>query len=109
MSNGERGSLSSSTAHLDLWWFTGTHAAREEAEGVKAPTAGFVVGAARLLIAVLGAHQDGAGPLQVALAVVCVKRQRSDQRIGGIADLAQGDQWIFPPAAARSDGPRRDD
>jgi hypothetical protein len=31
------------------------------------------------LIAKLGAFQDGAGPLEVTLAVICVKRQRGHQ------------------------------
>jgi hypothetical protein len=83
--------------------------AREESEGVKATAASFVVRAARLLIAMLGAFQDGAGPLEVTLAVLGVKRQRSDQGIRCIADLAEGDQWVFPPEAALSGGPGRDD
>jgi hypothetical protein len=85
------------------------HAACEEAEGVKATAAGFVVRAARLLIAELGASQDGAGTREVTLTVVRVKRQRGDQCVGGVADLAERDQRIFPPAAARSGRPRRDD
>ena len=71
--------------------------------------AGFVVGAPRLLVAKLSAHQDGAGTLQVTLPVIGIKRQGGDQGVGGIADLAQCDQWVFPPEAARSGGPRRDD
>lgn len=85
------------------------HVAREEAEGVEATAAGFVVRAARLLIAKLSALQVGAGPLQVTLAVIGVKRQRGDQGVGGIADLAEGEQWVFPPEAARFGGPGRDD
>ena len=85
------------------------HAAREEPESVEATAAGFVVRAARLLIAELGAGQDGTGTVQVAFAVVGVKRQRGDQCVGGVADLAERDQWVFPPEAARFDGPRRDD
>jgi hypothetical protein len=85
------------------------HAAREESEGVEATAAGFVVRATRLLIAKLGARQDGTGPLQVTLSVVRVKWQRSDQCIGGVADLAQGERRVFPPLAAQSGGPRRDD
>ena len=76
---------------------------------MEATAAGFVVRAARLLIAKLGACQDGAGPLKVTLTVIGVKGQRGDQGGGGIADLAEGDQWIFPPEAARFGGPRRDD
>ena len=83
--------------------------AREEAESVEATAAGFIVRAARLLIANLRAFQDGAGPREVTLAVIGVKRQRADQGVGGVADLAEREQWVFPPAAARCDGPRRDD
>jgi len=97
------------SAPLNLWWDTGSHAAREEAEGVEATAARFVVRTARLLIAKLGALQDRAGTLQVTLPVSGVKRQRGDPGVGGIADLAQRDQWVFPPAAARSGGPRRGD
>ena len=83
--------------------------AREESEGVEAPAAGFVVRAACLPIAMLRAHQDGAGTLQMTLSVVCVKRQRGDQCVGGVADLAERDRRVFPPEAAGSGGPRRDD
>jgi hypothetical protein len=76
---------------------------------MEAAAAGFVVRAARLLIAELGAYQDRAGTLQVALPLVRVKRQRGDQGVGGIADLAQRDGRIFPPEAAQPGGPRRDD
>jgi hypothetical protein len=54
------------------------HAACEEAEGVEATAASFVMRAARLLIAELGALEDGAGTLQVTLPMICVKRQRGD-------------------------------
>ena len=85
------------------------HVAREESESVEATAARFVVRAARLLIAKLGAFQDDAGTLQVTLPVVWVKRQRGDQRVGGVADLAECDQRVFPPEAARFGGPRKDD
>ena len=81
----------------------------EEAEFMQATAAGFVVRAAGLLIAMLGALQDDAGSLQVTLPMVFVKRQRGDQRVGGVADLAERDQRIFPPAVVRFGGPRRDD
>jgi hypothetical protein len=57
----------------------------------------------------LGALQEDAGTLEVARAVVRVKRQRRDHGVGGLADLAEGDQWISPPEAAPSGVPRRDD
>jgi hypothetical protein len=59
---------------LMLWWDTGTHATCEEAEGMQLTATGFVVRAARLLIATLGADQDDTGTLQVTLPMVCVKR-----------------------------------
>ena len=67
-----------------------------------------VVGAARLLVAKLGALQEEAGTLQVTPPVLGVKRQRGDQGVGGVADLAHGEPRIFPPAAARPGGPGRD-
>jgi len=85
------------------------YAACEEAKGVEVTAAGFVVRAARLVIAALGAPQDDAGTVQVTLPLLGVKRQGGDQCVGGIVDLAQSDQWIFPPEAARFGGPRRDD
>jgi hypothetical protein len=85
------------------------HAAREEAEGVEATAAGLEMRAARLLVAALGTHQERTDTLQTPLAVVGVKRQHADQRVGGVADLAQGDRRVFPPAAAQSGGPGRDD
>jgi hypothetical protein len=83
--------------------------AREEAEGMQVATAGFVVGATRLAIAALGAQQDGAHPFQAPLPLVSVKRQRADQCVGGVANLAQRDRPVFPPATARSGGPRTND
>ena len=71
-------------------------------------SASFVVRAARLVVAMLRARQDDAGTPQVTLPVIGIKRQGTDQGVGGIADLAQGDQWVFPPEAARSGEPRRD-
>jgi hypothetical protein len=76
---------------------------------VEATAARFVMRAARLLIAELGARQDDAGTLQVTLPVLGVKRQRADQCVGGVADLAERDQWVFPPEAAPFGGPRTDD
>ena len=85
------------------------HAAREEAQGAEATAAGFGVGTARLLVAELEVLQVSGDATQVAGAVVGIKRQRRDQRVGGIADLAQRDLQIFPPEAAGSGGPRKDD
>ena len=85
------------------------HVACEEAQGVKATAAGFEVGTTCLLVASLGALQDGRDALQEGGAVFDIKWERGDQRVGGVADLAQGDRRVFPPEAARSGGPRRDD
>jgi len=85
---------------LTLWWNTGTHAAREESQGVQATAAGFEVGATRLLVASLGAHQDSGDTLQVAAAVFDIKRQRGDQCVGSVADLRERDRRVFPPASA---------
>ena len=38
-----------------------------------------------------------------------IKRKRSDQGVGGVADLAQRDRRVFPPEAARSGGLRIND
>ncbi len=83
--------------------------AREEAEGVQATATGFEVGAACLLVACLGAQQVGGDALQVGFAGFGIKRKRGDQRVGGVADLGQRQRPVFPPAAAWSGGPRRDD
>ena len=80
------------------------HAAREEAESVQATAAGFEMGATRLLVARLGALQDGGDAPQAGGAVFDIKRERSDQRVGAIANLAQRDRRVFPPEAARSGG-----
>ena len=84
------------------------HETCEEAEGMKSAPTGFDVGAACLVVAVLGALQNGGDAFEVGGAGVDVKRQRRDQGIGAVADLAQRDGRIFPPAAARSGEPRTD-
>ena len=83
--------------------------ARVEAQVVEATAAGFEVGTTCLVVAPLGALQDGGDALQVGGAGFDIKRKRSDQGVGGVADLAQREQRIFPPAAAWSGGLRRDD
>ena len=82
------------------------HGAREEAEGVQAPAAACEVGATCLLVTGLGALQVGGDALQVDGAAFGIKRERSDQCVGGVADLAQRDGRVFPPEAARSGGLR---
>ena len=81
----------------------------EEGQSVKVTAAGFAMGATCLLVANLGALQDGGDVFQIGAAGLDIKRQRSDQRVGGVADLAQRERWVFPPAAVRSGGLRRDD
>jgi hypothetical protein len=76
---------------------------------VQALAAGFEMGATCLLVARLGALQDGGDALQVGGAVFDVKRERGNQRVGGVADLAQRDGRVFPPEAARSGGLRIND
>ena len=83
--------------------------AREEVQGVQATATCFEVGATCLLVAPLGALQYGGNAVQVARAAVDLKRQRTDQGVGGSADLAQRQRRIFPPAAAGSGGLGRDD
>jgi hypothetical protein len=85
------------------------HTAREEAQGVQAAAAGFVVGATRLTIAELGAQQDGTDSFQATPSLVSVKRQRGDQRVGGVANLAQRDCPVFPPGASPSGELRTND
>ena len=85
------------------------HVAREEAQGVQATAAGFEMGATCLVVASLGALQDSGDAFEIDHAVFGVKRERGDHGVGGVADLAQGDRRVFPPAAAWSGGLRRDD
>ena len=47
--------------------------------------------------------------MQIGGAVFDIKRERSDQGVGGVADLAQRDRPVFPPEAARSGGLRIND
>jgi hypothetical protein len=73
---------------------------------VELTTADFDMGAPRFPVASLGSPKDGGGALQVTLAVLGIKRQRAHQRVGGVADLAERDRRVFPPAAAPFGGPR---
>ena len=74
-----------------------------------AATASFEVRATCLLVARLGTLQDGGGASQIDGAVFGIKRQRGDQCVGGVADLAQGDRRVFPPEAAGFGGLRKGD
>ena len=85
------------------------HVAGEEAEGVEATAAGFGVGATCFLVAGLDVLQVRGDAFQVGRARFDIKRQRGDQGVGAVANLAQGEQRVFPPATARSGGPKRDD
>jgi hypothetical protein len=80
------------------------HTTREEAQGAEATPAGFEMRATCLLVAHLGVLQVSGDVSQVDGAVVDIKRERGDQRVGGVADLAQRDLRIFPPEAAGSGG-----
>ena len=72
-------------------------------------TTPFEMRTARLLIAGLSALENGRQSLEVTFAVVGVKRQRGDQAVGGVADLAQSERWVFPPATAPFGGIRTND
>jgi hypothetical protein len=85
------------------------HAACEEADGMETAAAGFDMGAARLFVASLGPKKDGTDTFEVTLPVVRIKRQRADQGVGGVADLAQRDRRVFPPEAAGSGAPGTND
>lgn len=85
------------------------HAAREEPQASQSTAAGFEMRAACLLVATLGVLQVPGDAAQVNSAVFDIKRQRADQRVGGVADLAERDLRVFPPEAAGSGGPRKDD
>ena len=67
-------------------------------------TAGFEVRATRRLVAGLCALEARSRALQIAFAVFGIKPRRVHQCVGGFADLAQRDGWIFPPEAVRFDG-----
>ena len=90
---------------LTLWWNTGTDAAREEPPGVQATAPRFEMRATCSLVSILGVAQDGGDALQVTGPVFGIKWQRDDQCVGGVADLAQRERRIFPPAAAESGEP----
>ena len=85
------------------------HLACEEALGAQVPAAGFGMGKTCPLVAGLGVFQVGTNALQVSGAGGGIKPQRRDQGVGGVADLTQRDQRIFPPAVVRSDAPGTDD
>ena len=70
---------------------------------------GFEVGATCFLVSSLGALKNGGHSRQMALAVVGIKPQRTHQRVGGVADLAQRELWVFPPAVAPFGGQGKDD
>ena len=82
------------------------HAAREESEVVELAATGLEMGATRFLVARLGTLKESGDSLQIAFAVFGIKRQRAHQRVGGVADLAQRDGRVFPPAAAPFGVPR---
>lgn len=67
---------------------------------MKSAAAGFTVGVVGLSVAGLGVDEVSADAFQKAGAVVVVKPQGVHQGMGGVADLAQRDGRIFPPAAA---------
>jgi len=94
------------SAPLILWWDTGRHAAREEAQVVELSATSLVMRVAGFLIAQLGALKTGGDAREVMAAVVSIKPSRAHQCVGGVADLAQRDQRISPPADVRFGVPR---
>ena len=76
---------------------------------MQATAAGFEVRTTCLLVARLAAPKDGGDTFEVGGAGFFSKRECKDQRVGGVADLAERDGRIFPPEAARSGVLRRDD
>jgi hypothetical protein len=76
---------------------------------VEATAARFEVRLTRSLVAGLGIGQVTGDSLQVGGAGCDVKPQRADQGIGGLADLAEREEGIFPPEAVRFGGLGRDD
>ena len=76
---------------------------------MEATSASFEMRPTRLLISRLGALQDGGDTLEVGDACISIKPKRTDECVGGVADLAERDGRIFPPRAARSGGPGTDD
>ncbi len=93
------------SAPLTLRWDTRTNEGCEETEGMEFTAAPFEMGTARSFIASLCPGKDRADTFEIVLPTVRVKRQGADQRIGAVADLAERDQRVFPPAAAESGGP----
>jgi hypothetical protein len=76
---------------------------------MEAPAASSEMGAACLPVARLPSPQDGSDASEVGRTAFEIKGKRRDQRIGGVADLAERDRPVFPPAAARSGVPRTND
>jgi hypothetical protein len=68
----------------------------------------FEVGVTRLFIALLRPHEDGADTFEVALPLVRVKRQGVHESVGAVANLADRQRRVFPPAAAGFGGPGTD-
>ena len=62
------------------------------------------VGLACLSVLVLIADQFAGSAFETLSPVARRQRQSVDQGVGGGADLAESDLWIFPPAAAASGG-----
>ena len=76
---------------------------------MKSAASVFAVGKVGLLIAGLRVDEIAADAFQKAGAMVFVKPQGVHERMGGVADLAQCDGRIFPPAAAPFGVPRTSD
>ena len=77
------------------------YAVQVEIELAQFMAASFGVADAGLLVASLGADELAAGPVEVVLARVQVIRERMDENVRGLVNLADRDEGIFPPEAAR--------
>jgi hypothetical protein len=75
--------------------------AREESQIMELAAAGFEMGAACFLVSELGALEKGGGAKEGAFAMLGIKPERAHQGVGGIADLGQRDQRVFPPEDVR--------
>jgi len=75
---------------------------------VELAAAAFDVGATCLFVARLRPHEDYADTFEVALPLVRVKRQGAHESVGAVANLADCERWVFPPATAGFGGPGTD-
>lgn len=78
-----------------------------EIEFAEPSAAGLGVADSRLVVAGLSSYQSSAGAFEAAVSGFRVIRKGADENVGGFVNLADRDQGIFPPGAARFGGPGR--